>query len=159
MTQWQSKRFRHPLFSHNSSTVVFLSVFAWVVLGWTRRPLHFGLPHSNQTSYSKLPYLIWKRGVRAFIWAKNTAIVVSDFNDKITRRHLYWNAPGMREKMWSRPTRRSNLHAEDGKDSRKTDWDCDKTLIVFLSPGGDSVLSGDPKFDTRITSTLNLSIS
>ena len=38
-----------------------------------------------------LPHL--KEGSQGFHLSPKTAIIISDFIDKTTKRHLYWNAP------------------------------------------------------------------
>ena len=40
----------------------------WVVLASTMWPLHFGMVLSHFLKQIRLPYLIWKRIVRSFIW-------------------------------------------------------------------------------------------
>ena len=78
-----------PTFSWNVTDLIHLRphetlccfVAFWVVLGSTNGAQHFGLPHNHLPEYRDLPYLIWKRGVRSFIWAQKQQLVISDFND------------------------------------------------------------------------------
>ena len=58
------------MFSHHSSTVVFLTVFALVVPAFTKVILHLGLSLSHSWLDIKLLYPHLKRIVRTFIWPK-----------------------------------------------------------------------------------------
>ena len=67
-----------PTFSENIIDLIHLRphqtlcyfVAFWVVLASTKWPQHFGLSLSHFMEESMLPYLIWKRIVRAFIWSQ-----------------------------------------------------------------------------------------
>ena len=92
MTKWQSKRFRHPLFSHNSSTVVFLSVFAWVVLGLVLRQEYKLKPSIAMPSCSSLT-LSHPSGIkRGLIWDQNLIDRMSNKRD-IAQDRWYGYSP------------------------------------------------------------------
>ena len=65
VTVWEAVAF---MFSHHSSTVVFLTFFAWVVPMFDKVILHLGLSLSHSWLDIKLPYPNLKRGLRPFIW-------------------------------------------------------------------------------------------
>ena len=54
----------------------------WVVLASTKWPLHFEMVLSHFLEHIKLPYLIWKRIFRSFIWPQ-------------LLKYFWWNKPVM----------------------------------------------------------------